>query len=139
MEELGIILNFKEHFISIDQIELPMRRLQELQKPNLVFQMFKNTEPLSTADLTKRAARILDAKYEKANLQEIVDTCTHLDTVEREQLLQTLKKFKHLFDGNLGDWKTSPVHLELKKGAKTVPWTSISSTSNSSRNVEKRG
>ena len=65
MEELGIILNFKERFISIDQIELPMRRLQELQKPNLVFQMFKNTEPLSTADLTKRAARILDAKYEK--------------------------------------------------------------------------
>ena len=46
--------------------------------------MFKNTEPLSTADLTKRAARILDAKYEKANLQEIVDTCIHLDTVERE-------------------------------------------------------
>ena len=118
MEELGIILNFKERFISIDQIELPMRRLQELQKPNLVFQMFKNTEPLSTADLTKRAARILDAKYEKANLQEIVDTCTHLDTVEREQLLQTLQKFEHLFDGNLGDWKTSPVHLELKEGAR---------------------
>ena len=42
MEELGIILNFKERFISIDQIELPMRRLQELQKPNLVYQMFKN-------------------------------------------------------------------------------------------------
>ena len=91
IEELGIVLDFKRRYISIDQIELPMRRLQELQRPNLVFQMLKNTEPLSTADLTKRAARILDAKYEKANLQEIVDTCTHLDTVEREQLLQTLK------------------------------------------------
>ena len=91
MGELGIVLNFKRQFISIDQIELPMRRLQELQKPNLVFQMFKNPEPLSTADLIKRATRILDAKYGKANLEEIVDTFTHLDTVEREQLLQTLK------------------------------------------------
>ena len=129
MEELGIVLNFKRRCITIDQIELPMRRLQELQQPNLVFQMFKNPEPLSTADLTKRTMRILDAKYEKANLQEIVDTCTHLDTVEREQLLQTLKKFEHLFNGNLGDWNTSPVRLELSK---TVPWTRISSTSNSS-------
>ena len=118
MEELGIVLDFKRRCISIDQIELPMRRLQELQKPNLVFQMFKNTEPTSTADLTKWTMRILDAKYEKANLEDIVDTCTHLDTVEKEQLLQTLKKFEHLFDGNLGDWKTSPVHLELKEGAK---------------------
>ena len=118
MEELGIVLNFKRRCITIDQIELPMRRLQELQQPNLVFQMFKNPEPLSTADLTKRATRILDAKYEKANLQEIVDTCTHLDTVEREQLLQLLEKFEHLFDGNLGDWNTRPVHLELKEGAR---------------------
>jgi len=80
--------------------------------------MFKNKEPLSTADLTKGAARILDAKYEKANLQKIVDTCTHLDTVEREQLLQTLKKFEHLSDGNLGDWNTFLVRLELKEGAR---------------------
>ena len=87
MEELGIVLNFKERYISIDQIELPMRRLQELQKPNLIFQMFKNTEPLSTSDLTKRATRILDAKYEKANLEEIVDTCIHLDAVEKASLL----------------------------------------------------
>ena len=87
----------------MDQIELPMRRLQKMTKPNSVFQMLKNTEPLSTSDLTKRAMRILDTQYEKTNLEEIVDTCTHLDAVENKSLLQTLQQFEHLFGGNLGD------------------------------------
>src|SRR6056300_1523977 len=31
---------------------------------------------------------------------------------------QTLQKYEELFDGALGDWKTEPVKLELKKDAK---------------------
>jgi len=118
MKELGIILNFKEEIITIDEISLPMRRLAELQKPNMVYQMYINTEPISTADLTKRATRILDANYEKADLNSIVEKCDHLDAEQKDSLLQTLTKFEHLFDGSLGDWNTPPVHLELKEDAK---------------------
>ena len=32
------------------------------------------------------------------------------------QLLHLLQKFEQLFDGTLGDWKTTPVKLELKEG-----------------------
>ena len=118
MKELGIVLDFGRDMIMIDQIDLPMRSLTDLQKPNIVYQMYKNTEPLSTADLTKRAVHILDAKYKKADLPKIVDSCDHLEDNQKEELLQLLKKYEDLFDGTLGNWKTLPVHFELKEGAK---------------------
>ena len=118
MKELGIVLDFGRDMIMIDQIDLPMRSLTDLQEPNIVYQMYKNTEPLSTADLTKRAVHILDAKYKKADLPKIVDSCDHLEDNQKEELLQLLKKYEDLFDGTLGNWKTLPVHFELKEGAK---------------------
>jgi hypothetical protein len=51
----------------------------------------------------KRKTRILDANYEEANLKEIVDSTSAIDTKKRE-LLNLLKKYEHLFDGNLGKW-----------------------------------
>ncbi len=60
---------------------------------------------------------ILDAKYQKADLQSIVrDNCKHLNANQQKKLLQLLKKYKSLFDGTLGDWKTKPVSFQLKEG-----------------------
>jgi hypothetical protein len=60
--------------------------------------------------------QILDAKYQKADLQAIVrDDCKHLSADQQKKLLQLLKKYKLLFDGTLGDWKTKPVSFHLKK------------------------
>jgi hypothetical protein len=67
-------------------------------------------EPHSTQDATKRATRILDTKYKKADLQLIVrHNCKHLSTNQQKKLLQLLKKYELLFDGTLGDWKTKLV------------------------------
>ena len=33
MKELGIVLDFKEQWITIDEIKLPMRNLKDLQDP----------------------------------------------------------------------------------------------------------
>ncbi len=42
-------------------------------------QMYIKVEPESTKELTDCAVKILDAKYEKADLSQIVkDTCSHL-------------------------------------------------------------
>jgi hypothetical protein len=43
-----------------------------------------------------------------------VEECTHLEQVERRQLLHLLQKYEDLFDGSLGTWKTDPIQLELK-------------------------
>jgi hypothetical protein len=61
--------------------------------------------------------KILDAKYEKADLPAIIrENCSNLIAAEREMLLSVLLKFEPLFDGTLGDWKLPPVSCELKEG-----------------------
>jgi hypothetical protein len=52
---------------------------------------------------------ILDAKYEKANIDATINTLKHLSNNLQQQLKALLYKFEHLFDGTLGNWKTDPV------------------------------
>jgi hypothetical protein len=74
-------------------------------------------EPQSTQDATKRVMRILDTKYQKADLQSIVkDKCKHLSADQQKKLLQLLIKYELLFDGTLDDWKTKPISFQLKEG-----------------------
>ncbi len=74
-------------------------------------------EPISTRSATKHMVKILDAKYEKADLPVIIrENCSHLTASNREKLLSVLLKFKPLFNGTLGDWKLLPVSFELNKG-----------------------
>jgi hypothetical protein len=74
-------------------------------------------QPQSTQEATKHVTWILDAKYQKADLQTIVkDKCTHLSADHQKKLLQLLEKYKLLFDGTLGDWKTKLVSFQLTKG-----------------------
>ena len=78
----------------------------------------KVQEPKSTEEATSRVVRILDANYKKANLPEIVKTCSHLTPTEQDMLLEVLTEYEPLFDGTLGAWKTTPVSFELKEGAR---------------------
>jgi hypothetical protein len=76
-------------------------------------------EPISTCSATKHVVKILDAKYEKADLPAIIrENCSHLTASNRETLLSVLLNFKSLFDGTLDDWKLPPVSFELKEGMK---------------------
>ena len=96
-----------------------MRKLADLQNPKTVNNLYNSTEPVSTCSETEQITQILVAKYKKANLPEVVENnCKHLNNDKREELLQLLYKYEELFDGTLGDWKTEPVKLELKKDAK---------------------
>jgi hypothetical protein len=55
----------------------------------------------------------LDAKYESANLEEVVAGCTHLTEEQKEELYSLLKKHESLFDGSLGTWKGEDYNIEL--------------------------
>ena len=73
----------------------------------------------STHEATDWVVNILDAKYEKADLQSIVNTnCSYLSLHNQNKLLELLTKFEELFDGTLGDWKTDPMSFELKESTK---------------------
>ncbi len=119
MHDLGVKLDFQEKTITMDEILLPMRIITNLQlKPRITRALRENTcfaqEPISTRSATKRMVKILDAKYEKADLPAITrENCSHLTASDREKLLSVLLKFKPLLNGTLGDWKLPPVSFEL--------------------------
>jgi hypothetical protein len=85
MKKYGIILEFKDKMITIDEVKLPMQNINHLQGSSTLHALRLNhslaMEPQSTQDATKRVTHILDAKYQKAYLQSIVrDNCKHLST-----------------------------------------------------------
>ena len=123
MKELGIVLDFKAKTITVDEVTLPMRNINNLQRHSILRSLKLNNslakEPISTKDATNHAIQILDAKYNKADLQSIVNNnCKHLSADQQDKLLQLLMKYESLFDGTLGDWKTMPVSFHLKEGSK---------------------
>ena len=65
--------------------------------------------------------RVLDAKYEKFDLNKVMTKkCQHLNTKERKRLLNILGKYEELFDGTLVTWNTTPLYLELRYDVKPV-------------------
>ncbi len=119
MHNLGVKLDFQEKTITVDKILLPVRNIVNLQPRALRENTCFAQEPISTCSKTKHMSKILDAKYEKADLPAIIrENCSHLTASDREKLLSVLLKLESLFDGTLGDWKLPPVSLELKEGMK---------------------
>jgi hypothetical protein len=85
MKEYEIVLDFKSKVMTINEIILPMRNINNLQGSSTLCALKLNhslaVEPQSTQGATKRATRILDAKYKKTDLQSVVrDNCKHLST-----------------------------------------------------------
>ncbi len=83
LHDIGAVLDFKEKTITIDEVLLPMRNINNLQlKPSISRALKLNSsfaqEPVSTRNTTKRIVEILDAKYDKADLPSMPKTigCT---------------------------------------------------------------
>ena len=70
--------------------------------------------------LDSYATTILDAKYEKADILEVVNNQKQLNTAQRNDLFRTLKKHESLFDGTLGVYPHKRFHIELELGHTTV-------------------
>ncbi len=57
-------------------------------------------EPKSTLEAMQRIVKILDAKYEKADLNAVIaDNSKHLSIPDQEKLLKLLTEIEDLFDG----------------------------------------
>ena len=70
-------------------------------------------------DAVSRIKKILDAKYNKADLSRRYAKAKLNWTSEQKNQLETLlRKYEELFDGQLGRWQGQEVKLELKEGAK---------------------
>ena len=120
MINLGCILDFQDQRVTLDRVTLPMHPHDSLMDPKALNSQFcELLEPAAMREATHRAVEILDAKYEKADLPAVIEEhCSHLKTYQKKSLLKLLQQHEELFDGTLGNWKTPPVSLELKEGAK---------------------
>ncbi len=95
MKKYGIILDFKDKMITIDEVKLLMQNINYLQGSSTLRVLRLNhsltMEPQSTQYANKRVTRILDIKYQKVDLQSIVrDNCKHLSAKQKKSL-QLLK------------------------------------------------
>ena len=123
MQSLGINLLFSEQTIQWEGAQVPMRDFNKLKKYNLnkyeLNAIIQNiNEPIITQEATDRMIRILDSKYEQANLREVVKGATHLNQSQKDKLYQLLLKYEDIFDGTLGEWEGEPVDFETVDGAK---------------------
>ena len=123
MKELGSVLDFWTKEITIDEIIFPMRDINSLTTSKMekawTVKYSMAHEPHSMQEATKWVIHILDAKYEKADLQSVVSTnCTHLSLPDQNKLLELLTEIEELFDGTLGDCNTEHVSFELKEDTK---------------------
>ena len=111
LQELGIVLNFSTCEIQWDTASVPMRDRDLLglntETLNYFYEESYESEPVRKA--TVQMTGILDAKYEKADLDQITTNCIHLMHEQRTTLNLLLKKYEYLFDGTLGCWNTRPL------------------------------
>ena len=123
MIELKINLTFDKQKVIWEGIEIPMRDFNRLRRWNLskyevkaIIQEMK--EPIVTKRATERMIKILDSKYEKADVKQVIDGAMHLNEREKSLLYKLLTNYLDVFDGTLGAWKTDPVDFEMVDGAK---------------------
>jgi len=64
-------------------------------------------------DPTCYAVEILDAKYEKIDVDEVITHLTHLNSQQKEDLKQVLQEHTKLFDGTLGVYPHRKFHIDL--------------------------
>ena len=64
--------------------------------------------PLGEGDLIDILVRMVPTAWRESS---------HLSKNKQNKIINLLKKYEELFNGTLGDMNTSPVHLEIKKGA----------------------
>ena len=122
LAQWGAILDFFEGTMTIDGQTIPLREHTALDDKRRLMNIYRAaTEPAATKEETERVTRILDAKYDAADLPKIVEeNCSHLTARQKGALLKLLQSYESMFQGKLGKWVGEEVHFELQEGAR--PW-----------------
>ena len=111
--EVGIDILFSKQLISSPQFnaEIPMKPI--LATPSTHCHV---EEQLNVENEAQRLAKVLEAKYKPANLEEICASTGNITEEQKSRLLALLKQYKELFNGLVGTWKGPPYKIQLKQG-----------------------
>ena len=111
--------------MSLDYKNLKIERLgntipmENLSKPNgMAAHVDSSFAQIQSDDLnikdSYKAQPILDAKYDKVAIGEVIEECSHLNAKQKEGLKALMLKYSKLFGGSLGKYPGDPMHIELK-------------------------
>lgn len=114
LQDLGIDIRFSDKTVEWDGVSIPFKDSDARHES----ESFHVADSPHVDEAVERLKRILEAKYEAADLDEIADNATHITPEERDMLRAVLYKHKTLFDGTLGQWKGEDLKIELKPDAK---------------------
>ena len=110
---LEIDIHFSTQEVVWDHATLPFKHVDATP-----LDAYHVSEPEVITKASDRIKKILDAKYEPADLKKVCSAHTHLQMEQQQKLLALLEKYGDLFDGTLGTWTGSEIALELNEGAK---------------------
>jgi len=116
LTNIGVDILFSSQQVTWENASIPMRDPEIFRKSESTW-LDHTMFALEAVD-EEFIQRMTEEKYSPADLPAEVEKCAHLTQLEKTQLLKVLNEFQDLFDGSLGTWKTSPVQLELREGAK---------------------
>ena len=78
----------------------------------------KNVRKFREVQETNEVRKILESKYEEANLEELVASLTYLNRDQQFELLLVMNEHKPMFAGKVGQWKGPPINIQLKDNFK---------------------
>ena len=112
LSALQINIQFSDNSIHWDTSYCPMKPIE-----CTIEESYHINESSSVQEATDRMQRILDAKYEPADLDAIIKSYNHLNIDKQRKLYDLLHKYKGLFDGTLGKWRDEKYKIDLKESA----------------------
>ena len=59
------------------------------------------------------STKILDVKYEKVDINDVVNEQKYFNKSQKQKLIKVLEKYDTLFDGGLGHYTQSKIHIDL--------------------------
>ena len=124
LSKTGIDVKYSTGTIEWFDNELPLRDTRTLQSKDFlamadIIEMQEEHEffGMDWYDPHCHATEILDAKYEKVLVDDVIDQLTHLNAQQKSDIRQVLNEHTKLFDGTLGVYPHRTFHIDLVPGA----------------------
>jgi hypothetical protein len=121
----GIDVKYRSGTMEWFNNELPLCNLHLLQNKEfdvmaeiIEVQQEEELFGMDWYDPTCFATEILDAKYEKVELDVVINQLNHLNLGQKEDLRKVLMEPTILFDGTLGVYPHRKFHIDLVPGAR---------------------
>ncbi len=125
LSKTGIKLNYSEGNMKWFDCSIPLcppggLDLYEFDAMEDMFYIQVKDELFGEDWLECFATEILDAKYEKTDVAEVVKGLTDLNAHQKADLLQVLQENNKMFDGTLGVYPHKQVHIDIDPNANPV-------------------